>query len=79
MFDELRDLYQDVILGHDALDLPASAFVETPVDIPDKGAPDRQLVISQTQLGVISFIFLIGLPALLFIFGGAIWWRRRRA
>ena len=30
-------IYQDVILGHDALDLPASAFVETPVDIPDKG------------------------------------------
>jgi hypothetical protein len=30
-------IYQDVICGHDALDLPASAFVETPVDIPDKG------------------------------------------
>jgi hypothetical protein len=30
-------IYQDVIRGHDALDLPASAFVETPIDIPDKG------------------------------------------
>ena len=29
-------IYQDVIRGHDALDLPASAFVETLVDIPDK-------------------------------------------
>ncbi|MEP6485168.1 MAG: Gldg family protein [Rudaea sp.] len=49
------------------------------VDIPDKGAPDRQLAISQGQLGAISFIFLVGLPALLLIVGGAIWWRRRRA
>ncbi len=30
-------IYQDVIRGHDALDLPAAAFVETPIDIPDKG------------------------------------------
>lgn len=30
-------IYQDVIHGHDALDLPPSAFVETPVDMPDKG------------------------------------------
>jgi hypothetical protein len=30
-------IYQDVIRGNDALDLPASAFVETVVDIPDKG------------------------------------------
>jgi hypothetical protein len=30
-------IYQDVICGHDALDLPASGFVETLVDIPDKG------------------------------------------
>ena len=29
-------MYQDVIRGHDALDLPASAFAETLVDIPDK-------------------------------------------
>jgi len=30
-------IYQDVIQGHNTLSLPPSAFVETPVDIPDKG------------------------------------------
>jgi hypothetical protein len=30
-------IYQDVICGHDALDLPASAFTETVIDMPDKG------------------------------------------
>lgn len=30
-------IYQDVIYGHDAIDLPVSAFVETIIDIPDKG------------------------------------------
>lgn len=30
-------VYDDVICGYDALDLPASAFAETPIDIPDKG------------------------------------------
>jgi hypothetical protein len=30
-------IYQDVIQGCDAFELPASAFVETLVDIPDKG------------------------------------------
>jgi hypothetical protein len=30
-------IYQDVIRGHDAFDLPASAFVETVIDMPDKG------------------------------------------
>jgi ABC-type uncharacterized transport system involved in gliding motility auxiliary subunit len=49
------------------------------VDIPDKGAPDRQLAMTQRQLGVISLSFLIGLPTVLLICGGAIWWRRRRA
>ncbi len=49
------------------------------VDIPDKGAPDRQLDMTQRELGVISLGFLIGLPALLLTCGGVIWWRRRRA
>ncbi|HSM99921.1 MAG TPA: Gldg family protein [Rudaea sp.] len=49
------------------------------IDIPDKGAPDRQLRLSQTALGVIGLGFLAGLPLLLAIIGGAIWWRRRRA
>jgi len=30
-------IYHDVISGHDALDLPARAFAETAVDMPDKG------------------------------------------
>jgi hypothetical protein len=49
------------------------------VDIPDKGAPDRQIDMTQRELGVISLSFLIGLPALLLMCGGVIWWRRRRA
>jgi ABC-type uncharacterized transport system involved in gliding motility auxiliary subunit len=49
------------------------------IQIADKGTPDRQLQLSQGALGVIGFGFLIGLPALLLIAGGVIWWRRRRA
>jgi ABC-type uncharacterized transport system involved in gliding motility auxiliary subunit len=49
------------------------------VDIPDKGAPDRRLDITQRELGAIGIGFLIVLPALLLIVGGVIWWRRRRA
>jgi ABC-type uncharacterized transport system involved in gliding motility auxiliary subunit len=49
------------------------------VDIADKGAPDRQLSITQKQLGMIGLSFLLGLPIVLLIAGGAIWWRRRRA
>ncbi len=49
------------------------------IQIPDKGAPDRQLRLSQGALSVIGVGFLIGLPLLLLIAGTAIWWRRRRA
>lgn len=49
------------------------------IDIPDKGAPDRQLDLSQTALGIIGLGFLAVLPLLLAIAGGVIWWRRRRA
>ena len=49
------------------------------IDIPDKGAPDRQLHLSQTMLGMIGLGFLAVLPALLGLVGGIIWWRRRRA
>jgi len=49
------------------------------IDIPDKGAPDNRLRISQRALGVIGLGFLIVLPLLLAIIGGSIWWRRRRA
>jgi ABC-type uncharacterized transport system involved in gliding motility auxiliary subunit len=49
------------------------------IDLPDKGAPDRQLQLSQLQLGVIGLTFLLILPALLLVTGGVIWWRRKRA
>ncbi len=49
------------------------------IQIADKGTPDRQLLLSQTALGVIGFGFLIALPALLMLAGMLIWWRRRRA
>ena len=49
------------------------------IDLPDKGAPDRQLQLSQTQLGVIGLGFLLVLPVLLLAAGGWIWWRRKRA
>jgi len=58
----------DWLLGDDAM-----------IDLPDKGAPDRQLQLTQTQLGVIGLTFLLILPALLLISGAVIWWRRKRA
>ncbi|MEI7036792.1 GldG family protein [Fulvimonas yonginensis] len=56
----------DWLLGDDAL-----------VSLPPRGAPDRVLTISQTELNVLSLGFLLGLPLLLGI-GGALVWRRRR-
>ncbi|MBS0556748.1 MAG: Gldg family protein [Proteobacteria bacterium] len=49
------------------------------IDIPDKGAPDSQMKLSQRALGVIGLGFLAVLPLLLALTGGFIWWRRRRA
>lgn len=49
------------------------------IDIPDKGAPDRQLHLSQGALGAIGLGFLVALPLVLLLSGGVIWWRRRRA
>ncbi|MDQ6646498.1 MAG: GldG family protein [Pseudomonadota bacterium] len=48
------------------------------VDLPPRGAPDRLLAISQTELNALSFGFLIALPLLLLLIGGWIVWRRRR-
>jgi ABC-type uncharacterized transport system involved in gliding motility auxiliary subunit len=58
----------DWLLGDDAL-----------IDLPDKGAPDRQLQLSQPQLGAIGLAFLLVLPVLLVLSGALIWWRRKRA
>lgn len=57
----------DWLLGDDKL-----------VDLPPRGAPDRLLEISQTELNALSFGFLIALPLLLLLIGGVIVWRRRR-
>lgn len=57
----------DWLLGDDKL-----------VNLPPRGAPDRLLEISQGELNALSFGFLIVLPLLLLLIGGAIVWRRRR-
>ena len=57
----------DWLLGDDKL-----------VELPPRGAPDKTLEISQTELNVLSFGFLIALPLLLLLTGGLIAWRRRR-
>jgi ABC-type uncharacterized transport system involved in gliding motility auxiliary subunit len=57
----------DWLLGDDAL-----------VSLPPRGAPDRVLQISQTELNVLSLGFLIVLPLLLLAIGGTLVWRRRR-
>lgn len=58
----------DWLLGDDAL-----------IELAEKGAPDRQLQLTQTQLGVIGLTFLLVLPVVLLLAGGVIWWRRKRA
>ena len=57
----------DWLLGDDKL-----------VNLPPRGAPDRLLQISQGELNALSFGFLLVLPLLLLLIGGAIVWRRRR-
>lgn len=58
----------DWLLGDDAL-----------VNLPPRGAPDRLLQITQTQLSSVTLGFLVVLPLLLLLIGGFIVWRRRRA
>lgn len=57
----------DWLLGDDAL-----------VNLPPRGAPDRVLQISQSELNAVSVGFLLLLPLLLLIIGALIAWRRRR-
>ncbi len=47
------------------------------IDISERSAPDRELVISQTGLSVLGLVFLIGLPLTLAASGLLIWRRRR--
>lgn len=49
------------------------------ITIQPRAAKDGSLVLSQTQLNVISVAFLLGLPLLLIGAGGHVWWKRRRA
>jgi ABC-type uncharacterized transport system involved in gliding motility auxiliary subunit len=57
----------DWLLGDDKL-----------VNLPPRGAPDRLLEISQGELNALSLGFLLVLPLLLLLIGGAIVWHRRR-
>ncbi|HEX7454652.1 MAG TPA: GldG family protein [Gallionella sp.] len=49
------------------------------ITLQPRAAKDSNIVLSKTQLTVISAGFLFGLPLLLSIVGGVIWWKRRRA
>lgn len=49
------------------------------ITVQPRAAKDSSLVLSQTQLTVISAGFLIVVPLLLAGVGGYIWWKRRRA
>lgn len=43
-----------------------------------RAVKDGTITLSRTQLGVISAVFMIALPALLMLVGAVKWWRRRR-
>src|SRR5574340_950770 len=49
------------------------------ITLQPRAAKDSSLVLSKTQLNVISIGFLLGLPLMLAGAGGYIWWKRRRA
>lgn len=49
------------------------------ITVQPRAAKDSSLVLSQTQLSVISITFLLGLPLLLLATGGYIWRKRRSA
>jgi len=58
----------DWLLGDDQL-----------IDMPSRSAPDRVLNVSQGELNILSFAFILAIPVLLLVIGGVIAWRRRRA
>jgi ABC-type uncharacterized transport system involved in gliding motility auxiliary subunit len=64
---ELGQRVFDWLLGDDAQ-----------VNVPDRSAPDRELKLSQGALSLLALAFLVGLPLLLVLCGGTLWWRRRR-
>ncbi|HEX5364061.1 MAG TPA: Gldg family protein [Gallionella sp.] len=49
------------------------------ITLQPRAAKDSNLTLNRTQLNVISFGFLIGLPLLLAGVGVRMWWKRRRA
>lgn len=57
----------DWLLGDDAL-----------VTLPPRPAPDRQLDLSQAGLNALAFGLLLGLPLLILLTTGLLFWRRRR-
>ncbi|MDD5299534.1 MAG: GldG family protein [Gallionella sp.] len=55
------------------------ASEERLITLQPRAAKDSNLVLGKTQLTVIGVGFLVGLPLLLSVVGGLMWWRRRRA
>jgi len=49
------------------------------ITLQPRASKDSNLVLGKTQLTVIGIGFLIGLPLLLSVVGGLMWWSRRRA
>jgi ABC-type uncharacterized transport system involved in gliding motility auxiliary subunit len=49
------------------------------ITLQPRATRDSNILLSRTQLAVISLGFLVGLPLLLSVVGGVMWWKRRRA
>ena len=49
------------------------------ISMPPRGAPDRILNVSQSELSALTIGFMLVMPLLLLVVGGWIAWRRRRA
>ena len=55
------------------------ASEERLITLQPRATKDSNLVLGKTQLTVIGVGFLVGLPLLLSVVGGLMWWKRRRA